>query len=172
MSGETKRLTILLALAEHLKTIDGTAPYTHDVGNRVFIGRGQFSSREAVPAINILEMLNPDRDPDVAGGDQRAQHKEDWVLLVQGWAEDDKVNPTVPAHKLMGDVKLCLSKIALEAQPGEPENEDFMLGGLIGGLKMEPGTCRPPDEMSELAFFYMRISLEVVEKVFNPFDLT
>lgn len=170
---DPKRLKVLIALSEHIsKSLNGSAPYTHDIGGRVYRGRGRFSEEEQVPAINILEPLNPDREPGDIGGDERVKQKEDWVLLIQGWSEDDKKNPTDPAHRLMADVKLCLSKIALEAAEGKPANKDFMLGGLISDFRMEPGTCRPPDEISAAAFFYMRVVLEVVESVFDPFDTT
>lgn len=165
---DSKRLVILKALTAQLKTINGTDGYTINLNNRVYRGRNRFGETEQLPAIAILESMNPDRGPSTAGGSEDTKQIDDWVLLIQGWAVDDKDNPADPAHILMGEVKKCLAKIAVEVEG----NTAFLLGGLIEEIQLEPGTVRPPDETSAQAYFWMRISLKVVERLFDPFDIT
>jgi hypothetical protein len=43
---------------------------------------------------------------------------------------------------------------------------------LIVSLKCEPGTVRPSDEQSSEAFFWMRVILEFVENMIDPYDLS
>lgn len=165
---DSKRLTVLKALTAQLQTITVDNGYQHDLANSVFRGRNRFGEEEALPAIAILESLNPDRGPVDVGGDLRRKQKDKWTLLIQGWAKDDKANPSDAAHNLLGDVKKCLAAVA-------DENSDptvFMLNGLVGSLGIEPGTVRPPDDTSSRAYFWMRIELEIVERIGDPFDLT
>lgn len=165
---DTKRLTIMKALTTELKKIDGTGGYALNLQDRVYRGRNRFGQDEAVPAVALLEALNPDRTPDVVGFSNAPKQKYDWIILIQGWAHDDKENPTDPADLLMGEVKKCLGKISDE----NSGTTTFLLGGLIEEILMEPGTVRPPDETSEKAYFWMRVSLAVVEKISDPFDIT
>lgn len=165
---DSKRLTILKALTTLLEGITPANGFDHDLSGKIYRGRNQFSSEEPLPAVSILEGLNPDRQPDPAGGNIKRAQKDDWILLVQGWVDDDKTHPTDPAHNLMADVKKRLAKIVDDSD----NNTDFMLGDLIADLAMEPGTVRPPDELSARAYFYMRIVLTVVERVYDPYSLT
>lgn len=175
---DSKRLTIAKAISAHLETEVAIAnDYQHDLAGRVFRGRSFIAADESLPMVNILEALNPDRYPARAGGDDRVQapeQHEGWVLLVQGWAKDDKVNPTDPAHLLMADVKKALAKILTGPHPmtGLGGHAAFNLGGLITGMEIEPGTVRPPEEVSGLAYFYVRVIVKFVEKVSDPYDLS
>jgi hypothetical protein len=153
---DTKRLQILKALTTLLETTPGVALVSR--------GRTTFGERDPLPRVTIVEALNPDREMQPAG--DRPQQKDGWVLLLLGHAPDDRDNPTDPAHNLMGEVKKVLARIADRTSGG-----DFMLGGRIVGVDIEPGTVRPPDELSMLAYFYLRVRLTVVERLFDPFSL-
>lgn len=163
---DTKRLTILKALtnllAEDVATANG---YDFDLAGRVWRGRVNFSASELAsgPQVSIIEALNPDRDMKEAGW--QPTNKDGWILLLQGIAPDDRDNPTDPAHQLMGAVKKALAGIAV------PNHPRYMLGGLVAGFSMEPGTVRPPDEASAMAYFYLRVRLTVVEHLPDPFRL-
>lgn len=163
---DTKRLAILRALtnllAEDVATANG---YQHDLAGRVWRGRVNFSAVDTAlgPQVTIIEALNPDRDMQVAGW--QPTNKDGWILLLQGLAPDDRDNPTDPAHVLMGDVKRALAQIAVTTSPR------YMLGGLVAGFAMEPGTVRPPDEASVMAYFYLRVRLTVVEHLPDPYRL-
>jgi hypothetical protein len=44
-----------------------------------------------------------------------------------------------------------------------------MLGGAIDGLRIEPGTVRPPDETSARSYFYLRVVVDVAESLEDPY---
>lgn len=162
---DSKRLAILKRLTEHLETITKDNGYDHDLDGRVLRGHLVIGDRE-VPLVSVLESFNPDREPSEAGGHIERQQKDHWILLIQGWAQDDADNPTDPAHGLMADVKKCLSRIIDQRDPAH------LLGGLVIDARIEPGVVRPPDETSAKAFFWLRMQLDVTEWLRDPYSLT
>jgi hypothetical protein len=165
---DSLRLTILKDLTALLQGITLANGYQHDLSTSVFRGRMSFSDDTALPCVSILEPLNPDREPLVT--DQGMRQKDNWVLLIQGWVEDDHENPTDPAHLLMADVKKRLA-LAMQTDLSHIPNPLYMLGGKVVGVYVEPGTVRPADENSVRAFFFLRIVLQVVEHLDDPYLL-
>ncbi len=161
---DSKRLAVAKAITALLETEVAVANgYQHDLAGKVHRGRLTWSIREALPRVALVETLNPDREP-IRAGWQPTQ-KDSLILLVQGHAEDDPEHPTDPAHLLMADVKRALARIMLTTSPY------FRLGGLIADFNMEPGIVRPPDELSSVAYFYLRVRLEIVEYLADPYRL-
>lgn len=173
---DSKRLATLKALTEHLSLEVAVAnDYLHDLAGAVFRGRMYFDKDDPMPCVSILDNINSDRFPVRAGDEDSGdgEAKSNWVLLLNGWAEDDKNNPTDPAEQLMADVKKALAKIGYEPHPmdaDQSKHANYMLGGLIAGIEFEPGTVRPPDENSAFAYFWMRVILKFTENVRDPFD--
>lgn len=162
---DSKRLTVLKAICEHIsETVTPANGYKHDLTDRVFRGRLVFSDSDPVPMVSVLENLNPDRLPNRAG-EHGHQHNEAWVLLVQGWSKDDRLNPSDPAYELMADTKKALALLIDDSRSG------YLLNGLIADLTIEPGTVRPPDSSSSRAFFWMRVILRFTEDVRDPYRL-
>lgn len=177
---DTKRLLMLKALTTHLRTevtlangynfdLSGSAPV------RVYRGRMYYTEKMPLPCVSILDALNPDRFPRQAGDRDKwasATQHEGYVLLLQGWVEDDEENPTDPAHVLMGDVKKALAKINKGPHPLRPDDQHaaYQLGGLVTRIDIEPGTVRPPDELSAKAFFWLRASVGFAEDLDDPFS--
>jgi hypothetical protein len=174
---DSKRLATMKALTSHIMgEVSIAKGYKHNLANAVFRGRMFFDKDDPMPCVSVLEGMQPDVSPRRAGGDdyEAPVQKDQWVLLVQGWVEDDKDNPTDPAYELMADVKKALAKIVKDAHPisGEGQHANYMLGGLISGMTMEPGVARPPTEqVSELAFFWLRITLQFVEDTNDPYAI-
>lgn len=167
---DCKRLEILKALTEHLRTITPANGYQHDLSatNRVIRGRKFIASTEPLPLVSILENLNPDRLPSPVGNSGVGKRvKFDMNVLVQGWAEDDKANPTDAAYNLMADVRKAIAQI------GDHDNKPaaHLLGGLVEEVRMEAGTVRPPEQSSDLAFFWMHVILVVSEYTADPYRL-
>lgn len=176
---DSKRLATLKALSTFLaaEVTQGNG-YKHDLDADGAVCRGKMYStnEDPLPMITIMENIDPDRYPRVAGGELYSPiTKEDWVLLVQGWAIDDKKNPTDPAYELMADVRKALAKLNKNPDSLQSDgvaNPDFRLGGLIAGMTMEPGIARPPiEQVSAKAFFWMRIVLKFVENPNDPYQL-
>lgn len=164
---DSKRLTILKAITTLLKTVTKVNGYQFDLSNSVWRGITVFGEGHPVPCVSLLESLNPDRDMQQAGVDNGRKQTDKWVLLIQGWVDDDSDNPTDPAHALMADVKKAL------AQVWDSSSEYYRLGNnLIATAAMEPGTVRPPDDNSSKAYFYLRFIVTVSETPSDPYDLT
>lgn len=185
---DPKRLALQKALTDYLqREVSEGNGYQHDLGDRVFRGRAFFSTDDPLPVISILEDPTPDRFAPVAGnrGPQHGVPVESYVLLLQGWADEDKRNPTDPAHRLMADVRMALAKLAnrgescsMESSFGSQSesgasNPDYLLGGLMENIVVEPGVVRPPTEqVSDTAFFWMRVVVSLSEDPNNPYDLS
>lgn len=177
MAGESKRLATLIALTDYLRTeITTVNGYKHDLGvSGVVRGRLRIDDDDQLPMISIVESPNPDRFPNRAGDQDNVEvvQRDLWTLLVQGWAKDDKENPTDPAYELMADTKKALAKIMAEnTEQGTAKYPSiYRLGGLVVGLQFEAGTVRPPELPSDRAFFWMRVILKFVEDVNDPYKL-
>lgn len=175
-ANESLRLTVMKRLCQHLSdTIVAGDDYTYTIGENVHRGRIKFTEDDAVPAISVLENIDPDRYPRRAGQDEGAPlQKDDFILLLHGWCEDDKVNPSDNVYELLADVKKALALLVLDDHPQlvPRKHENFMLGGLITGMTMEPGTVRPPQEqVSSNCTFWLRVTLKVVEDPNDPYLL-
>lgn len=164
---DSKRLHVLKQLTAFLQGITPANGYEHDLSNAVYRGRGRFGEETALPCVNIIENLNPDRDPLEAG--EKLLQRDNWVLLLNGWVETDEDDdfPTDKAHALMADVKKRLSGIINPGPPHTP-NPDYMLGDIVESFSVEPGVVRPPDETSSKAFFYLRVVVGMAEYLDDP----
>ena len=175
---DSKRLAVLKALTTYLSNeICESNGYQHNLDEES-VRRGVlvWDRSDPVPSLSILENIDPDRFPRAAGDDYDAGYtKSQWILLIQGWAKDDKLNPTDNAYYLMADVEKALAKLVKRANPmtAEVTSENYLLGGLIAGMTMEPGIARPPmEELSAKAFFWKRVVLTLVEDANDPYLLT
>lgn len=173
MSQVPKRLQILIKLSEHLSAVYGFDvngdPY--DLTGRVFRGRNVFGADSPIPMLSILESTTPDL-PSFAGNNE-AVYEPQWRIFLQGWAEDDKENPTDPAHWLMAAVQQRLSLITAKRNDGSgrPVDKDaFMLGGLVSDFSFGPGVVRPADDkISSRAYFYLPVRIGLAAGVDEPY---
>lgn len=177
--GDPKRLAMLKVLSHYLSTeITIANGYKSKLTDAVFRGRMFFTTDDPLPMISIMDNPDPDRYPTPAGnrGYELPTGNEDYILLIQGWDKDDKINPTDPAHVLMADVRKALAKLAYRGAPDSAQYSEeypYLLGGLITRLSVEPGVVRPPTEQASAdAFFWMRISVGFAEDPNDPYDLS
>ncbi len=164
---DTKRLLLIKALCDYLKgEVTVAKGYNFDL-TEVRRGKRNFGNELRLPAVAVLENFNPDRGPETIGADIGQMHKYDQVYLLNGWADDTDLAVGAEegdaAHLLMGDVKKALGKLK------QPRMRYGYFDGLASTLNIEPGVVRPPDEQSSKAYFWMRIRMEVVEKVGDPY---
>jgi len=153
----SERLDTIKAIQATLETITPTNGYLHDLSGRVFRGRMYFGQTDPLPMVSILEAPVP---PEQAYGlfDNQG-NAGTWELLVQGWVVDDKDHPTDPAYLLAEDVRRCLREAARKDGGMDP----FGRGNHVRTVRVGPPIVRPPDEMSNKAYFWMHLYLEVVE---------
>ena len=170
------RLRVLKAVSEAIKSINVPDGYTVDMrdftdeagrtAERVFRGRNEYGDNDPLPMASILEdpramdANNANEDETPSAGEYR--------LLIQGFVDDDRENPTDPAHFLAADIITALVKT---------KNDKYNILGLGGKMpcvyKLSIGqpVVRPPDdEISIVAFCYITLTLILVEDLEKPYD--
>lgn len=168
-------LAILQALQTHLAFInpENESPgagdaYRFDLRDKVWISRNQFGINE-VPAVAILESPRPLTG--IGAGEDKLKRNEEWNLLVQGFADDDKTSPGSTAYWLKAYVVERLARLVAINDQGRPAfPEEYFLGKLITGLTIGQGVVRPPEaNVSPTAFFYLPLLVKRVTDSSNPF---
>jgi hypothetical protein len=164
---EVLRVRILEALRNDLASISTGTPdrYFFDLDPAsVFVGRNIFGEKDPLPMLSILEVPIP-LDQIVPPPDSSYSNGT-WELLIQGFVKDDKEHPTRPAHRLMADVK---KKLALTKR----QNRNYNIWGMgnhVTDLRIGAGVVRPPDEVSAKAYFWLNLSLDIVEDLADPLE--
>ncbi len=162
------RLEVQKRLSAILAEIDGTNGYIVDLAGNVFRGRSVFGDETPLPSVSILEapipldQLSPPVDSPASSGG--------WELVLQGWVKDDKANPTDPAHILMADVKRRLAIEKKKANADRDEDGILGLGRTVTKMTIGPGVVRPPDEISAKAYFWLSLTLDIVEDLEQPYE--
>lgn len=166
MSTEPFRLRVLKALCDTLETITLDNGFQHNMANSVFRGRMRYGPRDPLPMISILEapipldvILSRGANPNSSGN---------WELLIQGFVKDDFENPSDPAHHLMAEVKAVLATEKLRRNDRQPDM--FGMGGRVLEMQIGQGSVRPPDEVSDKAFFWLTLTLRLAEKLDKPYE--
>lgn len=156
------RLRILKALTASLETITPTGS-NKTLAGKVFRGRDLFGDDDPVPMLTILE--DPVEKDQVLPPETGTIYTGPWTLLIQGFCDEDRFNPSDPAQRLMADVKKQLMIERLR------QREDNILGmGLVVvGLHVSQGVVRPPDDLSGKAYFWLRLTLQIVENLSDPY---
>ena len=159
-----KRLTAVL---EEITVANG---YVSELTGKVFRGRAIYGESDPLPMISILEVPIPiDQRP--PPGDS-TYSTGGWEIMIQGFAADDRENPTDPAHVMLADVKkrLAIERKKLSWGPAQgPASGILGLGRTITNLQIGPGVVRPPDEISAKAYFWLTVEFELAENLEDPY---
>lgn len=158
------RLKVLKALTAVLEEITVANGYNHDLTGKVFRGREIFGTDDPLPMLSILEAI--EQSEDIAPPNSSPEFKGPWELQIQGFVEDDRLHPTDPAHFLMADVKKRLATERVK----ERQYNIFGLENRVFQLRISPGVVRPPDDVSAKAYFWLRITIEMMENLTDPFS--
>lgn len=164
------RLAVLKQLCTYLETeVTEANDYPYTLTGAVYRGRLLFSAEDPCPNISFLEGLNADREP-VTPGEGHDEQVDNWVVLIKGLVPDDKNNPTDPAHQLLASVKQALALLNKRIAPTEG-NTEFKGQALefVRKIGVEPGTVRPAVEPTERASMFLRVVVELVEPLDDPF---
>lgn len=171
MPSDSFRLRVMKAITDQLKTITPANGYMHDMSDfvdeagrtmpRVSRGRLQFGISDPMPLIAVLEDPRPVESGNAKGGSPLAVNK--WRILVQGFVEDDKMNPLDPAYHLSADA------ISALVQSKADQFNILGMGGKITDMKIEAPSHRPgADEVSTNAYFIFGVTLAIVEDLERP----
>lgn len=162
-----KRLAVIMALQDLLSKIsvaDGDK-FTLDgkvYRNRVLLGA---EITERPPVVAILEAPRPD----IASyaGDENSYRRDNWTLMIQGIAADNRKDGTDDVYYLCQDVERRLQRITETKDSGNPKYKDaYMLGGMITSVEIAPPVIRPPEAgVANNAFFYLPIRVGMAAKI-------
>lgn len=163
------RLRVLDGVTNCLKGITVANGYTYDLSNSVFRGRLIFGDDDPIPLIAVNEAPLPETPTTAkpAAGTWTGP----WDLMIQGWVDDDRDNPTDPAHFLLADVRkaLAIEKRENQLQRGKGNNL-FGMEGRVLDLQIGATVVRPAEpQVNELANFLLSVTLEISEKMDDPY---
>ena len=169
----SKRLEILQALTSHLEaaTYDPGGDDETLLTDRVFRGRTVFGEEVTAPFLVILE--RPRQILPQVGGGEGTRRKDEWQLLLQGFADDDRANPLDPAYQLLAAVELQLARLVSQKDNGGgPEHPtEYLLGRRVAGVTFEQAIVRPPDnDVSDTAYFYLPVTIRVATNMESPYS--
>lgn len=183
------RKRLMIAITDTIRAVTPANGYTHDLSDfdpgdgtpmaRVYRGRAWFGESDPLPMVSILEAASP-ADPVADEPEYTPASEYEVILLVQGWAQDDKLNPTDPAYDLMCDVRKALaaerSRMApLAVTGGRHIKDPFCLWSQgaknrIIDIKVGPGVVRPADDVSAKAYFWLTLKVQLVDHADAPFS--
>jgi hypothetical protein len=167
---DSRQLTILKLLTAQIELVTPGNGYDFDLTAKVFRGRMVFGADTDPPFVSILESPRPVPATDI--GDPKLVRQNDWQLLVQGWAADDKEHPLDAAYGLKASVEQALSQLVDIDTSGRPVHPAiFLLGRRAISLTIGPGVCRPPTEATSLGFFFLPLTVVYSEDLRRPFEL-
>lgn len=159
------RLRVLQALTAALNDINPDNGYASDLRQKVFRGRLIFGHDDPLPMVAILEAIEQEqaRIADMPSG--TGMVKRPFELMIQGFVDDDPDNPCDPAYYLKAEVE----KRLVQERIRERQRNILGMGGRVTDLKLSPGVVRPPDDVSGKAYFWLRMTLEIVEDLSDPY---
>jgi len=174
------KLRILRAVTDSIKTVTVANGYGHDLGDfvdssrddeltpRVYRGRAWFGDGDPLPMISILEGKNP-ADFVAEPPATTTVSEYDWSIIVQGFVNDDKVNPTDPAYHLMADVRRCLAAEAKRKDLMGMQTPFGFTSNRISRVVVGPGVIRPADDTSAQAYFWFTLTLRIIDNPSTPY---
>jgi len=165
------RLQVLKALTAALEEITIANGYQFDLAGFVYRGRLLLTEADGLPCVTINEPPQMPEQLESPEGGSDSQVK--LMVLIQGFVQDVRTNPTDPAYRLLADVQKRLAQARSKAPTGRPQSRGFDILGLgerIMSLSVGQGVVRPPDAVvSDNAFFWLPVTLTFVENRDDPF---
>ncbi|MFC3724403.1 hypothetical protein [Neoaquamicrobium sediminum] len=134
------------------------------MAGKSFRGRMLYSDDDPLPMLSVLEPPIP-LDVLFSKGDN-PNSTGMWELLVQGFVKDDPENPTDPAHHLMATTK---ARLVQEKRRDRGMNI-FGMGGRVVEMFIGQGSVRPADDVSHRAFFWLTLTLRLVENLEDAYE--
>lgn len=157
------RLRVLKALTATIEQVNPDNGCHYDLRGKVFRGRVRFSVDDPIPMVSILEAPIPQEVIQSRGENDKSSGA--WELLIQGFVEDNRENPSDPAHHLMAEVKAALVK----DKRRERGNDMLGMQGRVFEMFVGQGSVRPPEDPTTEAFFWLTLTLRLAETLEDPY---
>jgi hypothetical protein len=157
------RLRVLRSLTSIIEQVNPTKGQHFDLRGAVFRGRARFGDDDPTPMVSILEAPIPQGSSQSKGDNTKVI--SEWELLIQGWSDDDRRNPSDAAHHLMAEVKSVL----VREKKKDRGNNLLGMGGRVVEMYVGQGTVRPPDDPVSEAFFWLTLTLRLAEDLEQPY---
>lgn len=157
------RLRVLRALSAVVEQVNPDNGYHFDLRGKVFRGRVRFDKDDPIPMVSILEAPIPAEVSQSRGSNPNSTGP--WELLIQGFSDDDRKNPSDPAHHMMAEVKAVLVKEKQRASG----NDMLGMAGRVYEMWIGQGSVRPPEDPTNEAFFWLTLTLRIAEKLEEPY---
>ncbi|WP_197163367.1 hypothetical protein [Novosphingobium aureum] len=180
---DTFKLRVLKAMTAAFKEISPADGYQCDLSDfdpgdgvpvsRVYRGRAWFGENDPDTLVSVLEA--PENAQMLGEPPASATAGEcDWGLLVQGFVEDDPVNPTDSAYPLLADLRRRLAAERVRKAPDRlHQPAPFGFGGpgpnRITEVRFGSGVVRPADEVSSKSWLWLPVTLRIVEDAADPY---
>jgi len=169
------RLRVMKSVCDTIKTVTPANGYTNDLADyldtagrtteRVFRGCDIFATTMPLPLIAVLEDFREMETVDER--DASPVRTGPWKLLIQGFVPNDPEHPLDAAYMLGAEVIMALSKA---------KTQRYNILGFgskmpcVSGMRIGQMVARPADgEVSDTAFFFLSVTLTLVEDLENPF---
>lgn len=156
------RLRIQKALTAELAQVEFEGEV---LTGKVFRGRAEFGHNDPLPMISILESVD-EKSVDGTSAQMKpgsSVQQSQWELLVQGFVEDDRKNPTDPGYRLLAKVKQRLAAVR------NVKGNILGFGNRVTDLTFTAGIVRPADEVSDKAYFWLKVRMNVAEDHSDPY---
>lgn len=174
---------VLTALTDAMREITPANGYTSDLSDfndtdgapmrRCYRGRAFFGENDPLPMVAVLERPDPAdelADPPV----ESTTGAYEWNLIVQGFVEDDKDDPTDDVYVLLADIRFRLGQERARKDDDGRLPNPLGFGGKrkrnrVEEISFGSGVVRPADEVSAKAYFWLGVTLKIIEDPLSPF---
>ncbi|WOE76320.1 hypothetical protein [Alterisphingorhabdus coralli] len=173
-----------MAITDALEEITAAGNYTFDLSpftdedgqtvHRVNRGRVFFGDSDPLPMVAILE--RPEESEELTDPNPLPTASLfNYHLVIQGFLNDNKDNPTDDAHILLADVRRRLAIERARKDQNQRLPDPFGLGSKreynrIDDFDFGAGLVRPPDEVSAKSYFWLPVKMKLIEDPLYPFN--
>lgn len=171
------KLQILQYLTTWLEGITVENGFQHDLAAAVYRGKDQFGANDKGDIVSLLEAKATDYGK--FADEDNIVRKDDWIILVQGWADDNvrgrgpnDRHQTDAVYALLGDVEQRLGQLVEKTPQGVAKYPGvYRMGGLVADMRLSSSVVRPAEQgLSAKAFFYLPIRIGMAYSICNPWQ--
>ncbi len=162
------RWLVLQNLKQAFQNITPANGFVNDLSNSVYVGRSILESSDGAPVPQISILEPPINDSVVKPLILCPKQQYELILIIQGITDSSEIvgkQPTEDAYVLLAEVKKVLGNLMSDTKQGKKP-----LHPSVTDIAVSPGVVRPTDELSSYDYFWLPISIKIVEDMRNAFS--